>query len=466
MRSLFAFVLPEQASDYAAQHDAVFWFITLSGIIMSILVGIVVAFFAIRYRRGNRVNRRLPEHEGVALELTWTIIPLLIFLVMFGWSVSVYYTMIRVPKDAMEVYVVGKQWMWKLQQPNGRWEMNELHVPVGKAVKLTMISEDVIHDFYVPAFRIKMDVVPGRYTHLWFRPTKPGRYHIFCSQYCGTNHAIMGGYVTVMEAADYEKWSKTGSQPAAIASAGERKFRELGCTGCHGENASVRAPSLANIYGKPVAIVDENGQTRTIKADDRYIHDSIVLPEKEIVAGYDPIMPSYKGRVSEEELVQLLEYIKSLGNSNGSSNGLARAYDVGGETARVGGTTPNVDTMAKSSGRERVLAGREQGAARPELVPMHKSTARESVFRGKGDRTAATGTIDESAGGSRPYISERGGPKVYTTPGYTKAASRAYSGLTASDKAYNRAVPRSSAQPSLPSAVDAASNREQERTGQ
>ena len=205
MRSLFAFILPEQASSYAPQHDALFWYITLVTLVASILVGLTVAFFGFRYRRGNRVNRRLPEHEGIGLELTWTIIPTIIFMTMFGWSLVVYNTMIRIPKDAMEVYVVGKQWMWKLQQPNGRWEMNELHIPVGKAVKLTMISEDVVHDFFIPAFRAKMDVVPGRYTHMWFKATKTGRFHIFCSQFCGTNHAIMGGYVTVMEPADYEK---------------------------------------------------------------------------------------------------------------------------------------------------------------------------------------------------------------------------------------------------------------------
>ena len=229
----------------------------------------------------------------------------------------------------------------------------------------------------------------------------------------------------------------------------------------------MRAPSLAGIYNNPVAIVNEAGQTVTIKADARYIHDSIVLPEKEIAAGYQPLMPSYKGRVSEEELVQLVEYIKSLAVTNGTSNGSARSYDAAGVTTKVDGATPEVGTMAKSTGRERTLAKNDQYTGGTDVSGMDKSTQREATFNGTGNRAATTGTTDDAAGGMRPYVAERGGPKVYTTPGYTKSAARVYSGgHTATDHAYKIKPPTSSAEPSVPTNIDASSNREQERTGQ
>ena len=246
MEQLFPYILP-QASSFAEGIDSVYWLITAVGFAFALGVSFFLILFVSRFRQGTKVNRVLPAHEGVALELIWTVIPLVIALGLFLYSTVTYFQTVRAPRDATEIFVVGKQWMWKIQHPNGRWEMNEIHIPVGKPVKLTMISEDVIHDFGLPAFRLNMDVVPGRYTQMWFNPTRVGRYHIFCAQYCGTNHAIMGGYVTVMEPNDFEKWMQTGNVSASLASQGETLFREQGCTGCHGPMANVRAPSLAGI---------------------------------------------------------------------------------------------------------------------------------------------------------------------------------------------------------------------------
>ncbi len=450
--------MPPQASTYAGRLDAVMVVITLVGLVFAIGVAATVAFFAVKYRRGNRVNRVLPGHEGVALELTWTIIPLIIAIGLFVWSTSVYFTMTRVPNNAMEVYVVGKQWMWKMQQPNGRWEMNELHVPLGRAVKLTMISEDVIHDFFVPAFRIKMDVVPGRYTQLWFQPTKTGRFHIFCSQYCGTNHAIMGGYVHVMKPADYQKWLQQGNVDKTVASSGERLFRQLGCTGCHGPNASVRAPSLEGIYNQNVAIQVPGAGNRVVKADYRYLHDAIILPEKEIASGYQPIMPSYKGRVTEEEVLQLVDYIKTLNTSNGTSNGSARNYgtnasatsgggvaggtvmtapgDGANDTSKGGNNTANpTGNMSNINDREAIYRGGADG--QPPRVGIRNPTGdmtdiidREAIYRGNG--TGATGvndSIDTGAGGVIAETYRRPGLNPYTSENYAKSSARAFSGL-------------------------------------
>ncbi len=443
-----SFILP-QASSFAGRVDAVFWGITLICFVFALLVTIAVIGFTVRYRRGNRVNRTLPEHEGVALELTWTIVPLIIALGIFVWSTSVYFTIIRPPKDSMNIYVVGKQWMWKLQHPTGKWEQNELHVPLGRPIKLTMISEDVIHSFGIPAMRAKQDVIPGRYTELWFEPTQLGKFHIFCSQFCGTNHAVMGGYVTVMEPAEFEKWQSQGNTNPTLASAGERLFRELGCTGCHGGNASVRAPNLEGIYNKPAAIQvgDDPTKTTVVKADDRYIHDSIVLPKAEIAAGYQNIMPSYAGRVSEEELVQLIEYIKTLGTSNGTSNAAAKAYNMSGSSqgsasAGEGGANGSpMGDMSNSLDRETVyggsgvpgLGGGDKGSPTGD---MSNRLDRDAIMRS--GRTPSSGAIvDNSAGGANPEINQRPGlQQPYRSNNYINDSARVYTGgLTAGNTA-------------------------------
>jgi cytochrome c oxidase subunit 2 len=208
------------------------------------------------------------------------------------------------------VFVVAKQWMWRLQHPDGRREINELHVARGRAVKLIMTSEDVIHSFFVPAFRVKQDVLPGRYTTLWFTATKDGEFHLFCAEYCGTDHARMGGRIVVLEPAEYARWLNAATPARSMAERGAQLFRQLGCSGCHAAAATVAAPKLEGLYGKPVPL--EGGGT--VIADERYLRDSILLPRKEVVAGYAPIMPSFAGAVSEDQLLDLIAYIKSLAN--------------------------------------------------------------------------------------------------------------------------------------------------------
>ena len=233
---------PEQASTSAGSIDLLYTALNIMTLVFTVGIWIAIIYFAVQYRRGHKVDRSNPPLEHLGIELTWTIIPLIISLGLFVWATSLYFRNIRPPEGAMQVYVVGKQWMWKLQHPQGRWEMNELHVPSGRPVRLIMTSEDTIHSFYVPAFRMKMDVYPGKYSSMWFTPTKPGRYHLFCAEYCGTSHSGMVGSVVVMEPSDYERWLRSGNTTRTMAAAGEQLFRQYGCSGCHGEGSSVRAP--------------------------------------------------------------------------------------------------------------------------------------------------------------------------------------------------------------------------------
>ena len=305
--------------------------LAVTGVAAFFSLGIFIAiiFYSVYYRRGSKVDRSNPPQYNHLVELAWTGIPLFIALGIFVWATSLYFKNVRVPRNAMEIHVVGKQWMWKMQHPSGRWENNELHVPAGRPVVLTMTSEDVVHSFYVPAFRLKQDVIPGQFTQMWFEATKPGTYHLFCAEFCGTLHSTMAGSVTVMDPADYERWLTEGNVRENVAAAGERLFRRHGCSGCHGTGASVRAPSLEGIYGRPVPVqVRKEGvpleqtQATTTIADTRYIHDSIVLPEQEIAAGYSPIMPSYKNRLTEEEILRIVAYIRALGNVREPGRGL------------------------------------------------------------------------------------------------------------------------------------------------
>ncbi len=236
---------------------------------------------------------------------------------MFGWGAVVYVDYRHAPQDTLDIYVIGKQWMWKAQQPSGLREINELHVPVGRNVRLIMASEDVIHDFFVPAFRVKMDVVPGHYNTMWFRPTKPGRYHFFCSQYCGTNHALMGGWVTVMEPSEYAAWLSGSSGQGDPAVAGEKLFVESACSTCHFPDGTGRAPSLNGLYGSKVSLADGS----MVVADDAYIRESILQPNAKIVARYQPLMPTYQGQLTEEQILALIAYIKSLESQPAPASG-------------------------------------------------------------------------------------------------------------------------------------------------
>jgi len=305
-------LFPPQASSTAQQVDWIYFALTALTFLICAIVFLPIIFFAIKYRTGSTADRSNPRVESILIESGWTIVPLVIFIGLFGWGAIVYFHIERPPRDALQVQVVGKQWMWKLQHAEGKSEINELHVPVGRAVTLTMTSQDVIHSFFVPAFRVKQDVVPGRYTSEWFKPTQPGEYHIFCAQYCGTHHSGMIGRVVVMEPIDYEQWLSTGQSTESIALAGERLFRERGCSGCHSLNSKFHAPLLEGVFGKPAPL--EGGDIVT--ADERYMRDSSLLPGKEIAKGYQNIMPTYTGQFSEEEIMQLIAYLKSIGNQN------------------------------------------------------------------------------------------------------------------------------------------------------
>ncbi len=303
-------LVPERASSMAAQTDYLFYALCGLTLVMLAVVFVPLFFFLYHYRSGNPADRTPNNFQTWKIELVWSVIPLGIVMGVFFWSAGLYVRLKTPPPDAdtLQINVIGKQWMWNLQHPEGKRELNELHVPLGRTVRLMMTSQDVIHDFYVPAFRTKQDVVPGRYTEQWFKATKTGSFHLFCSKLCGMGHAEMVGYVTVLTPSDYAHWLNAGTPQTSLVASGEHLYRSLGCSGCHGEHALVRAPSLAGLYGHPVPL--DTGEIVT--ADDRYIHDSIVLPQRQIVASYAAVMPSYQGQISEEEIFQLVQYIKSL----------------------------------------------------------------------------------------------------------------------------------------------------------
>jgi cytochrome c oxidase subunit II len=300
---------PEQASNFAGNVDSLMVYITGICLFFAVLITAAIIYFFFKYRRKDPGEVGVPIHGDMRLETLWIAVPLFLALTMFGWGAVVYVDYRRMPMDTLDIYVIGKQWMWKIQQPTGLREINELHVPVGRNIKLILASEDVIHDFSVPAFRVKMDAVPGHYNTMWFRPTKAGRYHFFCQQYCGTNHALMGGWVTVMEPMDYAAWLSGSSGAAANPVVdGEKLFVEKACTTCHLADGTGRAPSLNGVYGGKVLLADGS----TVTADDAYIRESILNPNAKIVAGYQPLMPSFQGQLTEEQLIDLTEYIKSL----------------------------------------------------------------------------------------------------------------------------------------------------------
>jgi len=302
-------IYPEQASNFAPHVDALMLFITAVCVFFAaaITTAIVVFFFKYHRKESNAVG--IPIQEDSRLEAVWMIVPLILSMAMFGWGAVIYVDYRRAPLDTLDIYVIAKQWMWKAQQPSGLKEINELHVPVGRNIRLILASEDVIHDFFVPAFRVKMDVVPGHYNTMWFRPTKPGRSHFFCSQYCGTNHALMGGWVTVMEPSDYAAWlSGSSGGTANLVVAGEKLFAEKACITCHVANGTGRAPSLNGMYGAQVLLADGS----TVVADEAYVRESILQPNAKIVARYPPLMPTFQGQLTEEQILALTAYIKSL----------------------------------------------------------------------------------------------------------------------------------------------------------
>jgi cytochrome c oxidase subunit 2 len=307
---------PTAASTGARNVDALFIFLILLTGFVCISIFILIIFFALRYHRRKGVPAEQIE-GSTPLEITWSLTPLAIFMVIFAWGAVIFFQERTPPRGADEVYVVAKQWMWKLEHQQGQREINELHVPVGRDVKLIMTSQDVIHSFYIPAFRIKQDVLPGRYTTAWFHATKPGTYHLFCAEYCGTAHSGMIGDIVVMEPAQYQAWLAGGTVTGSLAENGSTLFQQLGCPTCHRFDVQGRGPNLMNVFGKPVQLEDG----RSVIADENYIRESILSPSAKVVSGFKPIMPVFQGLVSEEQLTALVAYIKSLSQPPAGSAG-------------------------------------------------------------------------------------------------------------------------------------------------
>ena len=311
---------PTQASSFAGNVDLLYIFLLVVCGVFTLGVFVMVGIFVVKYRQ--RTGHQATQIEGsYALEATWTLIPFGLFMIMFVWGAAVYMNEAQPPRNAMEIFVVGKQWMWKLQHPEGTREIDQLHVPVGRDIRLTMISQDVIHSFFVPAFRIKQDVLPGRYTTIWFHPVKTGHFHLFCAEYCGTLHSGMIGEVVVMEPNDYAAWLASGPSEGSMSAAGQKVFNELGCATCHRSDTQGRGPDLAGVFGKSVLL--DNGST--VVADENYLRESILNPGSKVVSGFRPIMPTYSGIVSEEQLLSLITYMKSLSQPQASPANRASA---------------------------------------------------------------------------------------------------------------------------------------------
>ncbi|PDW03222.1 cytochrome c oxidase subunit II [Candidatus Viridilinea mediisalina] len=324
-------LFPEQASTFAGPVDVLYWTLVGLSLIFGGILPFIILYLMVRYHRSQKVDRTNQLHSSLPLELTWTVIPLVLVLTVFFWGAFLYIDMRTPPDDSLEIYVIGKQWMWHVQHPNGKRENNELHIPIGQPVKLIMTSQDVIHSFYIPDFRVKQDVLPGRYTIMWFEATQPGEYHLFCAEYCGTEHSLMVGRVVALRLADYERWLATpgeiilpdgsvgGAVPALVEAigdpmelAGGQLFASLGCAGCHRSDGLGIGPNLAGLYASEVRLTDGS----LVFADENYLRESILNPGAKIAAGYANVMPSYEGQVSEDQMNQLLAYIKSLADAN------------------------------------------------------------------------------------------------------------------------------------------------------
>jgi len=301
-------LFPEQASTLAPAVDNLYFFVTAVTAFFALLVFLYVVIFAVKYRdpTGDRVGQ--PIRGSIPLEIVWSIVPFFISMVIFGWATVVFFDLVRAPDQTLEIYSTGKRWMWRFQHIDGQSEINQLHVPLGRPVKVIFTSEDVLHSLYIPAFRVKADAIPGRYSSIWFTPTRVGEYHLFCAEYCGTKHSGMVGSVVVMEPNEYQAWLSGGEGGLSMSARGEQLFQQLGCSGCHLSDGSGRGPALAGKYG-----VQETLATgATVTVDDTYVRESILTPQMRLVAGYQPVMPTFQGQVNEEGLMSLIEYIKSL----------------------------------------------------------------------------------------------------------------------------------------------------------
>lgn len=364
-------LFPESASSLSAEVDALYLAWVGISLFFSVLIAIIILVFFVKYRRRDKPVGEALKISTLPIEITWSVIPLVIVLVMFAWGAKVFFDLSTPPEDAVDYYAVGKQWMWKFQHPQGVREINDLHVPVNQPVRITMTSQDVIHSLYLPAFRVKADVIPGRYTTVWFKPTKPGAYHLFCAEYCGTEHSKMGGTIYVMEQAQYDAWLARGGVGApTMQASGAALFEQLACNTCHRvgdepmpDGLPNRAPDLEHIFGTEVAL--QNG--RTAKVDEGYIRESILNPRAKIVEGWQPIMPTYQGQVTEEQLNELVHYIKTLGQpEEGDGINPPAAPAEGSEVAAVDpGRAPLADPQAEAV---RVAGGPESDATTRDAV--------------------------------------------------------------------------------------------------
>ena len=311
-------LLPDGASTMAGEVDALFYFLVAVSLFFSLVIIVGLSFSAVRYRKGSKASRKGAKDDYLPVEILWSVIPFVIAIAIFTWAAKIFVDMRVPPKDAMEIYVVGKQWMWKIQHPQGNREINELHVPAGRPIKLIMTSQDVIHSFYIPAFRIKQDVLPGRYSTQWFEATEPGEYHLFCAEYCGTSHSGMIGKVVVMQQDKYEEWLAGKASDVAMLSSGETLFKQFGCQTCHRQVSGQRGPSLEGLFGKDVRLA--GGETVT--ADLEYIRESILSPNAKLVAGYQRLMPTYRNQLNPDQVNELVEYVRSLRGEDPKAKGI------------------------------------------------------------------------------------------------------------------------------------------------
>ena len=300
-----------EISAHATDVDCLLGAAGLLVLALSAPVFVLTIVFAVKYRRGKPADRRHAPKRNVWAEVSWAAIPFLLLLVFYVQATRLFADLYRPPANALEIEAVAKQWMWKFQHPEGQQEINELHVPAGMPVKITMASQDVIHSLFIPALRIKQDVVPGRYTDLWFQADRPGSYQLLCAEFCGTDHSLMGGRFIVMTPGDYSTWLERSKVDDTLAAQGAALFRSKGCSGCHGPAATVHAPSLEGLFGSTLPL--QNGTT--VIADAQYIHDSILLPQSQIAAGYPSIMPTFQNQLTEDEVLKLVAYVESLGSA-------------------------------------------------------------------------------------------------------------------------------------------------------
>ena len=322
-------LFPPAASTLATEVDALYFFVLGITAFFAILVVVLVLYFAIKYRDDTGLKVGAPITGSIPLEIGWSLVPFFVAMGIFVWATTVFFHIVRPPDQTLEVYSTGKRWMWRFQHVDGQREINQLHIPVGRPVKVTFTSEDVLHDLFIPAFRVKADAIPGRYSSIWFTATKTGEYHLFCAEYCGTRHSGMIGTVYVMEEKDYQAWLSGGGLTGSMSARGEQLFQQMACSTCHVNDGTGRGPSLVGVFGSTVKL--STGQS--LKADETYVRESILTPQAKLVNGYQPIMPTFQGLVNEDGLLSLIEYVKSLG-SGGTGGQQANAAPTAAAAAK------------------------------------------------------------------------------------------------------------------------------------